>query len=490
VAAVLVGALMSTVAAGCGGAPDPSEPLASSVAPASSASVAGSPDASSSAPGTVVTVPELSGSALASAGPSAPSSARSAPSRVSTAPPVRVTSTVRGGSGGEFEITKADVAKATVAVAAMTPDEQAGSVLMVTSADLLGQTGADSTPVGGVILTGSQGVVDGTTDGTPAQVGALTATVQKTRPSGAPGLLIGTDQEYGDVVRLVNGFTAFPGASQLAAIPDTDQAASMTTRIATAAAQEMLAVGVTVDFAPDADVLPVDGSESAIGDRSYGADPQRTARLAASAVVGYQRGGVAATLKHFPGIGRIAADTHETLPTLVTDCAGWNDAEAVPMRAGVQAGAALVMTGHVLMPAVGATGAPASMSPEVVTDLLEGAGRDGCTGLRFAGVAVTDSLQMQPALEASPSPGGAEVQALLAGEDLLLMPTAPAAAITAIEAAVADGTLPQARLTDAAVRVYALRLALDRVPRPARSVIASPAHQELADQAAALAKGG
>ncbi len=341
-----------------------------------------------------------------------------------------------------------------------------------------------------MILTGSGGVVDGTSTGTPEEVSVLTAQLQKTRAKGSPALLIGTDQEYGDVVRLVNGFTAFPGASELAAIPDTDQAVTLTRSIASAAAQEMLAVGVTVNFAPDADVLPADGSESAIGDRSYGSDPERTAQLSTAAVVGYQQGGVAATLKHFPGIGRIAADTHESLPTLVTDCAGWNATEAVPMRSGIQAGAALVMTGHVLMPAVGATSAPASLSPNVVTDLLKGPGRNGCEGMDFRGVAVTDSLQMQPALDASPTPGGAEVEALLAGEDLLLMPTAPRAATEAITAAVADGTLPQARLTDAAVKDYALRLALDRIKRPPMSVIASPAHQALADRATALANGG
>jgi beta-N-acetylhexosaminidase len=198
---------------------------------------------------------------------------------------------------------------------------------------------------------------------------------------------------------------------------------------------------------------------------------------------------VAATLKHFPGIGRIAADTHQTLPSLVTDCTGWNRTEAVPMAAGIKAGSALVMTGHVLMPAVGATGAPASLSPVVVTDLLKGAGQNGCDGLGFDGVSVTDSLQMQPALDAAPTPGSAEVQALLAGEDLLLMPTAPQAAVKAIESAVLDGTLPQARLTDAAVRVYALRLALARVRHPALAVVGSAAHQELAAEAVAAANG-
>lgn len=396
--------------------------------------------------------------------------------------------TVRIGSGGALTVTRADVAAATAAVAAMSPDERAGSVLMVGGTEVAGTSRLAEMHLGGVILGGSRGILDGTGTGTPDQVAALTAGLQQNRPKGAPPLLIGTDQEYGDVSRLVYGFTEFPGASRLAAIPDTARAVELTGKIAEAAAAEMLAVGVTVNFAPDADVLPTDGSASAIGDRSYGTDPQRVGQLVTAAVSGYQRAGVAATIKHFPGIGRISADTHTSLPSLDVDCDEWNATEAVPMRAGVQAGVALAMTGHVHMPAVGVTTLPASLAPQVVTDLLRGSGRDGCDGLSFAGVTVTDALQMQPVVAGFDS-GGAAVQALRAGEDLLLMPLDAQAAVHGIVTAVGDGSLAATRLSDAAVRVYALRLALQRVERPSMGVIASPAHQELADQAAALAGG-
>lgn len=314
--------------------------------------------------------------------------------------------TVRIGSGGALTVTRADVAAATAAVAAMSPDERAGSVLMVGGTEVAGTSRLAEMHLGGVILGGSRGILDGTGTGTPDQVAALTAGLQQNRPKGAPPLLIGTDQEYGDVSRLVYGFTEFPGASRLAAIPDTARAVELTGKIAEAAAAEMLAVGVTVNFAPDADVLPTDGSASAIGDRSYGTDPQRVGQLVTAAVSGYQRAGVAATIKHFPGIGRISADTHTSLPSLDVDCDEWNATEAVPMRAGVQAGVALAMTGHVHMPAVGVTTLPASLAPQVVTDLLRGSGRDGCDGLSFAGVTVTDALQMQPVVAGFDSGGG------------------------------------------------------------------------------------
>ena len=85
----------------------------------------------------------------------------------------------------------------------------------------------------------------------------------------------------------------------------------------------MLAVGINVDFAPDADVLPESGP-SGVDDRSFGSDPERTGTLVAAAVRGYQSAGLAATIKHFPGIGRLATDTHKALPSLDVGCEEWN----------------------------------------------------------------------------------------------------------------------------------------------------------------------
>ena len=116
----------------------------------------------------------------------------------------------------------------------------------------------------------------------------------------------GTDQEYGPVTRLANGFTDFPGAEELGGIADTAVAVQQTELVTAAAAQELLAVGVTVDFAPVADLAPQSG-DSGIEGRMFGSDPERTGQLVAAAVRGFQSGGVAATLKHFPGIGRLPA---------------------------------------------------------------------------------------------------------------------------------------------------------------------------------------
>jgi beta-N-acetylhexosaminidase len=369
--------------------------------------------------------------------------------------------------------------------------DRAASVLMVTGREAIGTGLLTTRHVGGVILFAPGGIVDGTAGGTPAQVAAVTATLRAdaaTDPAGVPPL-IGTDQEYGLVQRLKNGFTTFPRAVQLGAIDDIDVAAAITREVAAAAGAEMRAVGVTVDFAPVFDVLPAGGGPSAIGQygRSYGSDPDRVAALVAAAVTGYQRGGVVSAMKHFPGLARLGADSHVTLPTLSVSCADWNAHEAIPARAGIDAGALMVMTGHMLLPAAGDATRPASISPVVVQKLLKGNGAAGCEGMGFGGVTVTDSMQMAPITDNYAAGAGA-VAALKAGEDLILMSANPAAAIDGIVAAVKSGTLPARRLDEAATAVLALRIATARVPAPPLNVVNSAAHRALADKAFAAAK--
>ena len=377
------------------------------------------------------------------------------------------------------------MAQAAAAVAAMSLPDRAGSVIMANSADVVGTDLIARLHLGGLNLLGTKGVIAGTEGGTPAEVAAVTAALQAQVPAsqaGAP-LLIASDQESGLVTRLINGFTDFPGAAELSTISDTAAAASATESVTKASAEEMLAVGVNVDFAPDADVLPAAG-KSGVDNRSFGADPERVGALVAAAVRGYQSAGLAATVKHFPGIGRLSTDTHKALPSLDISCDEWNSVESVPMRAGVEAGTALVMTGHVLMPAVGATEQSSALTSAVVTDLLRGPGRDGCNGLNFHGVTVSDSFIMAPILNAYP-PAEAAWRGLEAGLDVVLMPKDPEAAVNGIVGAVNDGSLPAERLQAAATNVYALRLALARTPRPGLDVVGSDEHEAIASAARA-----
>ena len=147
----------------------------------------------------------------------------------------------------------------------------------------------------------------------------------------------------------------------------------------------MLAVGINVDFAPDADVVPESGLSGVAG-RTFGSDPSRTAALVAASRPRVTR---APDWPPPSNISPASAGWRPTptqaLPTLDIGCDEWNAVEAVPMQAGVDAGAALVMTGHVEMPAVGAVGQSTALSRAVVTDLLRGPGAAGCNGSELPG---------------------------------------------------------------------------------------------------------
>lgn len=295
---------------------------------------------------------------------------------------------------------------------------------------------------------------------TPARVRTLTDDLRAA--AGRP-LLVGIDQEYGVVARLTDGVTGLPSAMAFAAAGDP----ALTEAAWRVAGTELAALGVNVDFAPVADVLsgPAGGI---IGTRSYGSDPALAGEQVAAVVRGLQGAGVAATLKHFPGHGNTTVDSHSELP-IVPASHPLAEADLPPFTAGIEAGASLVMAGHLDVQQLD-PGQPASFSRPVLTGLL----RDR---LGFDGVAVTDALNMAPAQRWPP--GEAAVRALLAGADLLLMPPNLAAAHDGLLAAVADGTLPRERLREAASRVIALKQRLaEHGPAGDLSVLDSPAHHQ------------
>ncbi len=381
-------------------------------------------------------------------------------------------------------VTAGDIRRAAELVVTLSVAQRAGSVVMASSATSVGGDEVGRLNLAGVNLLGTKGVIAGTSEGRPSQVAAVTSTLRAQLAPEMAGfpLLIATDQEYGTVTRLINGFTELPGAGSLGSVGDLHTATALTRQAAQIAATEMLAVGINLDFAPVSDLLPLRGTSS-IGDRSYGSDPDRVAALVGAAVAGYQDGGVAATLKHFPGIGELSADSHTTLSTVTADCAAWNRRASVPIRGGVDAGASMVMTGHTLFPAVDSGSEPTSLSSVVLTDLLRGSpggpSVGGCTPIGYTGVSISDSFVMAPILNAYGT-GEAAWRAIAAGQDVVLMPKSPSAAVDGIAGAVADGSLPGNRLNEAAVRVFALRSALGRSPQPDLASVASAEHRAAA----------
>jgi beta-N-acetylhexosaminidase len=276
---------------------------------------------------------------------------------------------------------------------------------------------------------------------------ALRHLIAALRRCSDPAPLIAVDQEGGRVARIRAGVAALPPAMAVGAAGDVAACEGLGLLLG----RDLAALGISVDFAPVADCA-LDPASAVIGTRSYGADPLRVGRFAGAFARGLERGGVAATLKHFPGHGATATDSHLDLPRVDAAEATLRARDLLPFATAIAAGAAqIVMAAHVVYDALDPLH-PASLSPRILTGLL----RDE---LGFTGVAATDCLQMD-AIAREPGTIAGAVAALAAGADLLLvshsLPLARAAA-EAIAAAVDAGTLARERLLEAAGRVRALR---------------------------------
>ncbi len=256
-------------------------------------------------------------------------------------------------------------------------------------------------------------------------------------------LLVSADLEWGAGMRLT-GATSFPMLMAAGATNDPRDAYT----IAAAAATEGRAVGIHVNFAPDAD-LNNNPLNPIINVRSFGEDPAAVASLVQAYVRGLQEHGMLATLKHFPGHGDTRVDSHLSMPVITTGYARLDSAELIPFRAGIAAGAAIVMSGHIAFPAFTGSDEPATVSAAVMTGLL----RDS---LGFQGLVVTDALSMG-GIASRYGAGEASVRALLAGSDLLVMPADPDVAVNAVAEAVASGRIALTRLDTSVRRVLAIK---------------------------------
>ncbi|WP_192580339.1 glycoside hydrolase family 3 protein [Micromonospora sp. ALFpr18c] len=274
------------------------------------------------------------------------------------------------------------------------------------------------------------------------QVATLTATLRAERPD----VIVAIDEEAGDVTRIESGRgSSRPGNFALGAVDDP----ALTEAVARDLGAELAAAGVTLDYAPDADVNS-NPANPVIGVRSFGADPDLVARHTAAWVRGLQAGGVAACAKHFPGHGDTRVDSHHDLPRITADRDRLDACELAPFRAAVAAGVQAVMTGHLLVPALDPH-LPATLSQRILGGLL----RDE---LGFSGVVVTDAVEMRAVADRYGF-AQAAVRALAAGADAICIGGERAGEQDARElrdaivAAVISGELPEERLAEAAKRI-------------------------------------
>lgn len=269
--------------------------------------------------------------------------------------------------------------------------------------------------------------------GDRGQLAALTAALRSVRPD----VLIGIDEEGGDVTRLeAREGSSYPGSWALGVVDDLE----LTREVHAAIGGDLAAAGVNLDFAPVADVNS-NPDNPVIGIRSFGADPELVARHVAAAVEGLQRTGVAACAKHFPGHGDTSQDSHLELPVSGAP-------ELRPFAAAIEAGVRSLMTAHVLVPTV--DDVPATLSRTLLTEVLRGE-------LGFDGVVFTDALEMR-AVSRTVGVEEAAVRSLAAGADALLLghdlgPEWLDRIDAAVLEALRGGRLSEPRLAEAAERV-------------------------------------
>jgi beta-N-acetylhexosaminidase len=317
----------------------------------------------------------------------------------------------------------------------------------------------------------------------PEQVAELAAESEalgRTQPA-----WVSVDQEGGRVARLKAPFTKWPPMATLGRAAKEGEA--LAERFAKALAQELLAVGISLDYAPVLDIH-TNPKNPVIGDRALAERAEDVARLGRVIIRALQGAGLAACGKHFPGHGDTSTDSHFELPLVEHAPDRLRAIEFEPFRAAVAEQVAFIMTAHVLVPSLDAH-RPATLSPDIVQKLL----RDE---LKFDGVILSDDLEMKAVSAQYPVPEGA-VEAIRAGCDGLLICSGDldlqARTLEALVRAVESGVIPPRRHDDAFARLRRAkqRFLLGERPGPSarikalKGVLGREEHQLVAAEMAA-----
>ena len=329
-------------------------------------------------------------------------------------------------------------------LAGMTLHEKVCQMMFVTPEELTGEDGVtvagDATrqalenyPVGGIVYFAKN----------LESQDQVKEMIDNSQKYSSIGLFVATDEEGGVVNRLMDTVGTTYIGSMYYYKDDGDETAYEN---AYTIANDMSALGFNLDFAPVADVWS-NPDNTVIGERAYSDDYAQAAELVGNAVKGFNDGGVMCTLKHFPGHGDTAEDSHyssayvhRTKEEIMAD-------EMQPFRSGIEAGAEFVMVGHLSVPDIDEV--PATLSYKIATGIL----RDE---LKFEGVAITDSFEMESIAD-NYSVDDAVVMSVKAGMDMILQPKDMASAVNSIEQAVADGELSEDRIDESVRRILTLK---------------------------------
>lgn len=333
------------------------------------------------------------------------------------------------------------------AVAGMSLEQKAGQVLLpfFTGLDAEAHAGTvERLHLAGSIVMGDN--VPATPDGQVDTAAMRTAVERLQRAAQADGRswpgLVGVDQEGGVVSRLRAPLTEWPAPMSYGAAGSEPLAAAA----GRAMSAELAALGFNVDFAPTADVT-MGPADPTIGSRSISGNADTAAGVGTAYSEGMLASGVLPAAKHFPGHGSVTVNSHEGLPVQDASLEELRAKDLKPFQAAIDAGLPMVMTGHIAVPAL-QPGVPASVAKPAYAELRR---------MGFKGVAVTDAMNMGAIEQQFPNDSAVPL-ALAAGADLVLMPASVETAHAAIVSAVRGGTLPAARLEEAAQRVATMQL--------------------------------
>lgn len=277
----------------------------------------------------------------------------------------------------------------------------------------------------------------------PRQLAELASQVQACCAKERPPIWISVDQEGGKVQRFKQGFTLIPSAARIGAT----QSPKLAFEISEAVAKELRACGINLNFAPVADIN-TNATNPVIGklDRSFGTTEDLVTKMVSSFVRGHVVQGVQPCLKHFPGHGHSDVDSHFGLPRVATTLGEMRLREFRPFMRGVRSRGEMIMSGHIVFPAVDPE-RPATLSKTFLTEIL----RDE---LQFEGVLFSDDMEMQAITDHF----GAEEAprlALEAGCDVLIYRSEKATrhAYASLRKALEGGTLSPERVIQAADRI-------------------------------------
>lgn len=312
--------------------------------------------------------------------------------------------------------------------------------------------------------------------GTAVQIRSLTQALQAlAHELRLPPLIIATDQEGGQLMAFGDG-TPLPGNMALGAT----RSPELARKAGEVLGREMAALGINVNYAPCADVN-INPKNPVVGVRSFGEDPELVGTLAAAMLEGIQSQGVAATVKHFPGHGDTASDSHHGPQSVPHSLERLQAVELVPFRSALKADVKLVMTAHLGIPALdGPNAPPATLSPTVINGLLR-------RELGYDGVVTTDAMDMHAIRQGELLREDA-LRAAQAGADLLLVTSDPMDHTRCFEALLKGaqaGALAADNLRASVDRILRLKNWLtENTTSPDLNVIQCAEHMEIANEIA------